>query len=196
MKPTNRKQINTPTKWDEYYNSEEPQGFVRILDSRREWIEGAVKNLKENFRTFLDVGCGWGELIGYMYDRYRKPKYTGMDICPMTISRRENGMHNFILGSADKKLPFRDGSFDIVFCGETIEHLTNARGALKELYRVCKPGGLIMVTVPLDNRNDAHEHMWELSRLDLCRLYPDAQLMDYRLFEGSQQCAAFLKPNK
>lgn len=194
MRPTGYDQINTPTKWDEYYNSEEPVGFVRILDSRRDWVLDMIATYKPKFKNFLDVGCGWGELIGYIHGKYKTPKYTGIDICPMTIKRHKKDTHKFILASAEKKLPFKNESFDIVFCGETIEHLTNASKALKELYRVCKPGGLIIITVPLDNRNDSHEHMWEISKEDLCGFYP--LLIDYRLFEGVTQCAAFLKPEK
>jgi SAM-dependent methyltransferase len=45
-------------------------------------------------------------------------------------------------------LPFADGSFDAVLCLETIEHLPDARAAAREMMRVLRPGGQVMITTP------------------------------------------------
>jgi len=47
-----------------------------------------------------------------------------------------------------QNLPFDAGSFDIVISCETIEHVPDPRAAVREMYRVCKPGGMLFLTTP------------------------------------------------
>ena len=47
-------------------------------------------------------------------------------------------------------LPFKDNSYDVVFCNHVLEHVENDAKALKELHRVLKPGGLGIFQVPQD----------------------------------------------
>lgn len=46
------------------------------------------------------------------------------------------------------ELPFADGAFDAVLCLETIEHLPHASASAREMMRVTKSGGLVMITTP------------------------------------------------
>ncbi len=45
-------------------------------------------------------------------------------------------------------LPYPDASFDLVTCSEVLEHVENYRAVLREIRRVLKPGGLMVVTTP------------------------------------------------
>lgn len=45
-------------------------------------------------------------------------------------------------------LPFADESFDCVICAELLEHIRNPIDVLKEVYRVLRPGGTLLLTVP------------------------------------------------
>lgn len=47
-----------------------------------------------------------------------------------------------------EKLPYADSSFDLVTCTEVIEHIEHYRESLREMYRVLKPGGVLVVTTP------------------------------------------------
>ncbi|PID68737.1 MAG: SAM-dependent methyltransferase [Flavobacteriales bacterium] len=55
-------------------------------------------------------------------------------------------------------LPFEDNSFEIIFCNHVLEHIPNDKMAMKELYRVLKPGGMGIFQIPMDyNRKITYE---------------------------------------
>ena len=47
-------------------------------------------------------------------------------------------------------LPFEDGAFDAILCSHVLEHVEDDRAAMAELARVLRPGGWLLVLVPLD----------------------------------------------
>lgn len=55
-------------------------------------------------------------------------------------------------------LPFDDNAFNLVLCNHVLEHITNDKKAMEELYRILKPGGTAILQVPLD---ESREHTFE-----------------------------------
>ena len=51
-------------------------------------------------------------------------------------------------------LPFADATFDWILCNHVLEHIPNDTQAMKELYRVLKPGGKALLQVPLDTNRE------------------------------------------
>jgi len=47
-------------------------------------------------------------------------------------------------------LPFHENEYDLIFCNHVLEHIPNDHKAMKELYRVLKPGGLAILQIPQD----------------------------------------------
>jgi len=47
-----------------------------------------------------------------------------------------------------QKLPYQDASFDLVTCTEVIEHIEHYRETLREMFRILKPGGVLVVSTP------------------------------------------------
>jgi SAM-dependent methyltransferase len=56
-----------------------------------------------------------------------------------------------------EKLPFPENSYDIFLTMDVFEHLFNPEIAIKEIYRVLKPGGVYIMTVPIENLDGTTE---------------------------------------
>ena len=55
-------------------------------------------------------------------------------------------------------LDFADNSFDYIICSHVLEHIEQDKQAMKELYRVIKPGGQLYIQVPFDYRDMTYEN--------------------------------------
>jgi ubiquinone/menaquinone biosynthesis C-methylase UbiE len=103
-----------------------------------------VSNLK-----MLEVGSGRGGGAKYI-DEYLKPKsITGLDIAHNAVklankNHSSNTLH-FVQGNAEK-LPFSDESFDVVINVESCHAYGSVPIFLKEVKRVLKPGGYLLIT--------------------------------------------------
>jgi len=99
----------------------------------------------------LDVGCGEGSFMEILRDSY-KIKSFGIDFASAAIQTlEEKGLDGCTASATD--IPFDDNTFDAVTALEVLEHLDlkSSKKALKEIRRVCKNNGLILVTVPTYN---------------------------------------------
>jgi 2-polyprenyl-3-methyl-5-hydroxy-6-metoxy-1,4-benzoquinol methylase len=93
--------------------------------------------------TLLDAGCGSGDLWRAVSARFAA--CTGVDAV------RYPGLPadvHFVPANLDAALPIADASVDTAAAIEVIEHLENPRAFVRELVRVTKPGGWIVVTTP------------------------------------------------
>ena len=95
----------------------------------------------------LDVGCGQS-LFTEMGGPFPFHVYAGDLNFGWVQSRATKFPHqSWTVFDADA-VPFRDGEFDALFAGEIIEHVTDVRRALREWWRVLKPGGVAVITTP------------------------------------------------
>ncbi|HEX9117032.1 MAG TPA: class I SAM-dependent methyltransferase [Anaerolineae bacterium] len=106
----------------------------------------------------LDAGCG----VGMYTEHFRafSPSVYGVEIDLAVGSQAAAAIPGIALAPAEA-LPFADGSFDIVFSHEVIEHVTDDRAAAAEMARVLAPGGRIVLFAP--NRLypfETHGHYW------------------------------------
>jgi glycosyltransferase involved in cell wall biosynthesis/ubiquinone/menaquinone biosynthesis C-methylase UbiE len=98
--------------------------------------------------TVLDCGCGMGVYI-MMMRRLRDVTIVGVDgdLGRLAWAERE-GVAAQLARVDIHKLPFASGSFDKVLMSEVLEHLADDRAAMREVYRVLKPGGVLALSVP------------------------------------------------
>jgi predicted SAM-dependent methyltransferase len=72
-------------------------------------------------------------------------------------------------------LPFPDDSFDVILCSHVLEHVVEDRAAMRELYRVLRPGGWALVLVPIDfGRSETFEDAAVVAPAERERLFGQA----------------------
>lgn len=116
--------IDHPTHW--WYRARE-----RIM---REVFEGAVP---PGSRA-LEIGSADGPSTAWLRERTSR---VATDIDPRGLRPGD------VCASADA-LPFADGAFDVVGAFDVIEHVADEVGAISEIARVLRPGGVLLVSVP------------------------------------------------
>ena len=102
----------------------------------------------------LDIGARDGGLRTYLP---RDVQYQGMDIAP------EFESPSVLIRDISEGIPFPDATFDAAFCIEVLEHVPNPFGAMGEVNRVLKPGGVFLVSVP--NPYHFKEIVWNVLRI-------------------------------
>lgn len=116
-----------------------------MYKKRLEYIKKALEGYK--FKTVLDAACGNGGLGKLIKDEW------GIRVCGVDFSKKgimlakRNGIEAKV-GDLSKKIPFGNKSFDMVFSSETIEHLVNPDRFIKEVHRILKQDGLLVLTTP------------------------------------------------
>ena len=97
----------------------------------------------------LDLGCGPGTITLDFARLVAPGPVLGVDNVddPLRIARadaEEAGITNAAFRTADAyRLPFDDDSFDVVHAHQVLQHLTDPAAALREMRRVCRPGGIV-----------------------------------------------------
>jgi 2-polyprenyl-3-methyl-5-hydroxy-6-metoxy-1,4-benzoquinol methylase len=94
--------------------------------------------------TIVDVGCGVGNLRRFVTHKFAR--YIGADIARYEDFPRNAEFYTVNLDTG--RVPLPDRSADAVIAVETIEHLENPRSFMRELTRLARPGGWVVVTTP------------------------------------------------
>ena len=100
----------------------------------------------------LDVGCGPATITADLAERVAPGRVVGLDAAPGALEAaratlRERGLSEQVeLTCGDiMALPFEDASFDVVHAHQVLQHLADPVGALAEMRRVTRPGGIVAV---------------------------------------------------
>ncbi len=93
----------------------------------------------------LDVGCGAGNMIHHL-SRYGRVKGLDIDERPVKVARQRG--YDVDQFDVTQPMPFDPNTFDAVTALDVIEHNEDDLAILADSYRVLKPGGHIIITVP------------------------------------------------
>jgi SAM-dependent methyltransferase len=131
------------------------------LDDRHWWYRGRRRIIRAELDRLsvpararvLDAGCGSGRTLEEL-GRYGE--VFGLELDPGAASKaRDRNCGEVHIGRLEE-LPWEDGYFDLITCLDVIEHTPDDRVTLRELRRVCRPGGFLLVTVP------AYQGLWSM----------------------------------
>lgn len=96
----------------------------------------------------LDVACGTGELERMLLARWPKLRITGVDLSPRMLEQARQKLAGatvtWLVGdAASLRLP--EASFDLVICANSFHYFTRPREALREMHRVMRPAGTLLL---------------------------------------------------
>ena len=128
------------------------------LDERHWWYRGRRRMLAALLdgvelppgARVLDAGCGSGRTLDELA---RYGRLHGVELNPLGIVAARSRGHE-VAQAPVEEIPYEDASFDLVTCLDVIEHTDDDTAALRELRRVARPGGSLVVSVP------AHPRLW------------------------------------
>jgi SAM-dependent methyltransferase len=100
----------------------------------------------------LDVGCGEGHFAAALVQAGMT--VVGVDVAeePLRRARARHPALDLRIVPAEGPWPLADASFDIVWAGETIEHVADTAGWLSEVRRVLRSGGSLLLSTPAHGR--------------------------------------------
>ena len=140
----------------------------------------------------LDAGCGTGSLLVKL--ALRGYEVYGMDISEDSVRRTEECLRSLMpeaesvvkQGSAEQ-IDYPDGGFDAVIATEILEHVEKDHLAVREFYRLLKPGGVCIITVPAnpalwDISDEMAEHKTRYSKEALLQLFNNSSFKIEKLF--------------
>ncbi|MBW2045844.1 MAG: class I SAM-dependent methyltransferase [Deltaproteobacteria bacterium] len=130
-------------------SKERPDQSTPNVRIRYEYARKFIQSLNKDIKI-LDIGCGegWGSIVLAEFNVW------AMDISFKSIRRAiRNNYNSKIIYSvmSTEHLGYRNNIFDVVCCFEVIEHLDCPDCLLKEIKRVLKPNGILLLSTP--NRN-------------------------------------------
>ncbi len=128
------------------------------VDEHHWWYRGRRRIIRAELHRLqvrdgarvLDAGCGSGRTL---------EELQRFDACGIELSAqaaevaRARGQGEVRVGRL-QELPWVDGTFELIVCLDVIEHTPDDRATLRELRRVCAPGGWLLLTVP------AYQALW------------------------------------
>lgn len=102
----------------------------------------------KQFNTILDIGSGFGHSLVELDKRFLPDTIISLDVDPDVVNKSaENAQKckskvKFLINNA-AEIELADNSIDMLFCHQTFHHIVDQESAIKEFYRVLKPGGTL-----------------------------------------------------
>jgi SAM-dependent methyltransferase len=117
-------------------------GRRRIIAS---WVERVCRDIGKPRPRILDVGCGTGANLEMLAEFGIAE---GVDVSAEALDFcRARGLGKVRQGAAES-LPYEDAEFELVTGLDVVEHLDDDVGGLREMFRVLRPGGRVLLFVP------------------------------------------------
>ncbi len=136
----------------------------------------------KDINNILDVGCASGILTSQIAKLFPNAKVTGVDLYKDAIQYAKKKYINLKFLVADAhKLPFKDNSFDLTVCYETIEHVTDPLLMIKEIHRVTKKTGISILA--MDSGSLLFRIVWFVWEKSRGKVWQGAHLHPYHHHE-------------
>lgn len=144
--------MNSRQTHEKYHKKTHAQ--FRIISDNNFTHRHQIKVLNKFLKTkkkILDIGCGAGTLSFYLASKHHE--VLGVDISKKaikesTISSEHMGLKNVKFKVLDFPKEIPDGRYDAILLFEVIEHIKDDVGALRKIFKLLKPGGVLLLSTP------------------------------------------------
>jgi ubiquinone/menaquinone biosynthesis C-methylase UbiE len=124
--------------------------FMAWIQRTERYIYGVLDNYEWQDKSVLEVGCGQGSTLNYLPGL--GARVYGIDISEDSLAKAKAGAEELGYASRVKlsigdaeHLPFEDEFFDAIICLGVLHHTVDTAGGVREIFRVLKPGGFVIV---------------------------------------------------
>jgi ubiquinone/menaquinone biosynthesis C-methylase UbiE len=183
---------------------EERKGATAHDERRvREYV---ISKVSKNVRSILDVGCGSGWVAKHFVSKgVRVNSLDVSTVNPAKVLKLYPSENHIGIVADSFKLPFSDKSFDCVIASEIIEHVVAPADFVKELFRVVKQGGELIVTTPYkekliyylcvhcNQKTPANAHLHSFDETKLKSYYTGADLDEFKYETFGNKLLIFLR---
>jgi SAM-dependent methyltransferase len=124
--------------------------FRHHLRKRRAYVDGVVSAFAKAAArplTALDIGCGDGMHLAWLHG-YAAELYGSDYNVTRLLRARDLNQARCVFMADITNYPARDDFFDVIFFNHVLEHIHDDVAALAEVYRILKPGGLLVLGTP------------------------------------------------
>jgi SAM-dependent methyltransferase len=151
---------------NEHYRSERGQAYVAARQSDPSHIGFAINaaSFAPYIRTtdhVLDFGAGNGGMMRELATKCRKIEGVEVNDAARAIA---TGMHQIVYPSLDS-VPM-DSRYDVIVTNHVLEHIGDVVAVLKILRSKLKPGGRLLVKLPIDDVRSKHQRSWSSRDID------------------------------
>ena len=186
---------NSRSSYDEFWRSDEIVSsyqdevrrvfFKEVWSACQKYVHGKV----------ADIGCGSGFFLQLLAKHAAHHGIYGVDFSSSSIvrCRQEIPEGKFLLGEICR-LGCRDGAFDTVICMETLEHVERPDEAVREIMRVCRDGGYVIITIPKGQCDHYIGHLNFWSESEFRSVLVDAEVVDFQYVEGGKSMVFVATP--
>ncbi len=145
-----------PVEVDEYRKLAEAEDVMWYFHAVHGHVRRALQRTlpSPGAAELLDAGCGTGGLITRLSALRPEWHWTGVDISPLACSWTRTRGDFKVVEASLTGLPLASASFDAVTSVDVLYHIDDDEAALRELWRVLRPGGLVVINVP------AYQWLW------------------------------------
>lgn len=143
MKKSKNEKMSKPSLVNKRLSERYPHDY---FDDR---IKNALKLITpKKDAEYLDIGCSNGRVARIIARKINTKNIHGIDVANIDDAIKNDVKAVFFDLNEDENLPYKDKSFDIVTCFDTLEHIYNTDHCVREIRRILKDDGYAIIIVP------------------------------------------------
>lgn len=141
-------QIGANVEYTSLLSPAEQKRQFQWTAKKRQLIVDTLNQLPPIHRA-ADFGCRAGNEAAYYRDQANIQEMHGFEIAEAPLANaRKLGLQTHVWISGENPCPIENDFFDVVIAGDLIEHLVDTDAFVKELRRITRPGGYLILTTP------------------------------------------------